>query len=177
MTDGYPVWTYLSQLTRLAYSYDLIFDFDECYVEYATDSNGNIVWIEIDDCRFYLTGGKQFWCCEFGKVNNHCYLPERYIYRYAPGKDDLIRFESHHLGRPCPHANGKNGEHIFPTDGLDMIGLNLYIAIMICSEYASSGRYPLDRKKFRHYNKIISDAKGRLSYGKCRMASDAVLAR
>lgn len=177
MADGYPAWRYVCQLRELAYHLDLVCGFDECYVDHLTDAKGDIVWIEVDGCTFYLTGGQEMWCREFGKVSNHCYLPEHYIYRYDPGKDDLIRFESHHLDRPRPHANGRNGEHVFPEDGLDIIGLNLYIAIMICSEYVSSARYPLDRKHFGHYNKVISDAKRRLLYGKCAVASDAVPAR
>jgi hypothetical protein len=45
---------------------------------------------------------------------------------------------------------------------------------MICSEYASCGRYPLNRENFNHYNKIIGDAKRGLGYGECTMASDTV---
>ena len=174
MVDGYRVWRYISLLEELEHQPDLVCGFDDACVDYAMDARGHVVWLEIRECSLSLTRGRQLWVREFGKVSQYCYLPERYIYRYGPGKADHIRFESHHRDQPRPHANSREGEHVYPEEGLDIIGLNLYIAIMICSEYASCGRYPLNRENFNHYNEIIGDAKRGLGYGECTMASDTV---
>jgi len=174
MVDGYRVWRYISLLEELEHQPDLVCGFDDACVDYAMDARGHVVWLEIRECSLSLTRGRQLWVREFGKVSQYCYLPERYIYRYGPGKADHIRFESHHRDQPRPHANSREGEHVYPEEGLDIIGLNLYIAIMICSEYVTCGRYPLDRESFSHYNEIIGDAKRRLGYGECTMASDTV---
>jgi hypothetical protein len=177
MADGYPTWRCLRELEELTYSPTSLRALNDCYVSCLTDQTGRIVWIAINKRKLYLAGEREIWCWEFGKVKNHCYLPQRYICRYEPGKEDLTRFESHHLDQPRPHANGRNGEHVFREDGLDIRGFNLYIFVMVCSEYISSACYSLDRRHFGHYSKVISDAKRRLQYGKCTVASDDIPTR